>query len=86
MAELRMVDVRAEMPGRGAGPPQAHRPLEPSTFFPDGRSSRAPIADTVARGQLRLDRALYEGRDAKGEYVTEGFSMGWLGSRLGRIS
>ncbi len=51
--------------------PQAHRPLEPSSFFPDGRSSRAPVAGTVARGQLRTDRALYEGRDAKGEYVTQ---------------
>jgi len=32
-----------------------------SDFFPDGRSARLPVAGTVARGQLRIDRALYEG-------------------------
>jgi mono/diheme cytochrome c family protein len=38
-----------------------YEPLEASTFFADGRSSRTPIANTVARGQLRQDRHLYEG-------------------------
>jgi hypothetical protein len=41
---------------------QPHRgPLAPSTFFPDGRSSRPPVAGTVAQGDLRLDDHLYRG-------------------------
>ena len=38
-----------------------YEPLEASTFFSDGRASRTLIANTVARGQLREDRHLYEG-------------------------
>lgn len=30
----------------------AYRPLEPSSFFADGRSARPPVVGTVARGQL----------------------------------
>lgn len=37
-------------------------PFEATSFFPDGRASRPQVAGTVARGQLRLDRHLYEGR------------------------
>jgi hypothetical protein len=47
----------------------APRPLQPSDFFPDGRSARTPVAGTVARGQLRDNPALYEGRNDKGELV-----------------
>jgi mono/diheme cytochrome c family protein len=36
-------------------------PLERSVFFADGLSARPLIANTVARGQLREDRHLYEG-------------------------
>jgi len=36
-------------------------PLERSTFFADGQASRPLVANTVARGQLRDDRHLYEG-------------------------
>jgi mono/diheme cytochrome c family protein len=37
-------------------------PLEASTFSPfDGQSARPFVANTVARGQLREDRHLYEG-------------------------
>ena len=36
-------------------------PLERSVFFDDGLSARPLIANTVARGQLREDRHLYEG-------------------------
>jgi hypothetical protein len=39
-----------------------YEPLEASTFFADGRSSRVPVANTVARGQLREDTLLYEGK------------------------
>jgi mono/diheme cytochrome c family protein len=38
------------------------RPLDPSSFFSDGRSARLPVPDTVARGDLRLDDALYTGK------------------------
>lgn len=37
-------------------------PLEPSAFFADGASARPRVADTVARGQLRLDDHLHTGR------------------------
>src|SRR5262245_40965043 len=37
-------------------------PLESSPVFADGRGSRGPVDGTVARGQLRTDRVLYEGR------------------------
>jgi mono/diheme cytochrome c family protein len=36
-------------------------PLESSNFFLDGQSARPLVANTVARGQLREDRHLYEG-------------------------
>lgn len=37
-------------------------PLEPSSFYPDGRSSREPPADTVGRGRLRDDSELFTGK------------------------
>ena len=37
-------------------------PEEPTDFFGDGRSERAPVAGTVARGQLRLDELIYTGK------------------------
>lgn len=39
-----------------------YEPLEPSTFFADGRSSRPLVEGTVARGYLRLDELLYTGK------------------------
>lgn len=45
-------------------------PLEENTFFEDGRSARPLVADTVARGQLRVDEQLYTGRIA-GDYATD---------------
>jgi mono/diheme cytochrome c family protein len=36
--------------------------LAESTFFADKASARPRVADTVARGQLRLDEQLYTGR------------------------
>lgn len=45
-------------------------PLEASDFFADGMASRQLPAGTVARGQLRDDSHLYEGRDQAGELVT----------------
>jgi mono/diheme cytochrome c family protein len=37
-----------------------------SDFFYDGASMRVPVPGTVARGELREDRAFFEGRDAAG--------------------
>jgi mono/diheme cytochrome c family protein len=39
-----------------------YKPLAPSELFADGRSARVPPADTVARGDLRLDDHLYTGK------------------------
>lgn len=36
-------------------------PLEASAFFANGQSARPLVANTVARGQLREDRHLFEG-------------------------
>ena len=43
-------------------------PLEASTFFEDGRSSRPIVEGTVARGQLRIDEHFYAGK-VDGELV-----------------
>ncbi len=42
-----------------------------STFFYDGASMRAPVPGTVARGELRADPALFEGKDPGGGFVAE---------------
>ncbi len=39
-----------------------YKPLAATDFFGDGRSERPSIADTVARGQLRIDQARYTGK------------------------
>ncbi len=44
-------------------------PLEPNAFFADGMGARPLPAGTVARGQLRDDVHLWEGKDAAGEFV-----------------
>jgi mono/diheme cytochrome c family protein len=38
-------------------------PLQASTLFADGKGARPMVEGTVARGQLRTDRALYQGRE-----------------------
>ena len=38
-----------------------YEPLAKSDFFSDGRSTRAPIEGTVARGELRDDQQFYTG-------------------------
>ena len=51
----------------------SYRPQSVSDFFSDGRTSRPPVAGTVARGQLavRTDTVLYQGKDAKGALTAE---------------
>ena len=48
-----------------------YKPLRKNEFFADKRASRPIVAGTVARGQLRIDTALYEGRDESGKDVHE---------------
>src|SRR5207249_4815697 len=40
----------------------SYKPLDPSTFFPDGRSARPLVPGTVARGHLRTDLPLFTGK------------------------
>lgn len=40
----------------------SYKPLQPSTFFEDGRASRPLVPGTVARGYLQADRAYATGR------------------------
>src|SRR5438132_4586139 len=40
----------------------SYKPLDPSDFFPDGRSARPLVPGTVPRGHLRLDIQLYTGK------------------------
>lgn len=47
------------------------RPLKESRFFADGQASRLPPAGTVARGQLRADKALYTGTDENDEFLSD---------------
>ncbi len=39
-----------------------YKPLDPSNFFPDGRSERPPVPGTVARGHLDIDELRYTGK------------------------
>jgi len=43
-----------------------YRPQAESRFFYDGAAMQKPVPGTVARGELREDRALHEGKDASG--------------------
>jgi mono/diheme cytochrome c family protein len=45
------------------------RPQESSAFFADGRVDRPLPAGVVARGDLRADAALYQGRAGAGEWT-----------------
>jgi len=46
-------------------------PQSASPFFADGATMRPPVEGTVARGELFLDTALYEGKDEAGAPVAE---------------
>jgi mono/diheme cytochrome c family protein len=47
------------------------KPYRQSRFFADGQGSRLPVADTVARGQLRENELYFTGQTADGEMVAE---------------
>ncbi len=44
-----------------------YRPQAESRFFYDGATMQKPVPGTVARGELREDRAFYEGKDEAGK-------------------
>jgi mono/diheme cytochrome c family protein len=46
-----------------------YRPQAESRFFYDGATMQKPVPGTVARGELREDRAVFEGKDASGADV-----------------
>jgi mono/diheme cytochrome c family protein len=57
----------------------SYKPLDSSTFFPDGRSARPWLAGTVARGYLHTDLHLFTGkRSALG--ITLGRSAAIIGA------
>ena len=39
-----------------------YKPLDPSTFFAEGRSERPPVPGTVARGHLETDELYFTGK------------------------
>ncbi|MFZ9746018.1 MAG: c-type cytochrome [Opitutaceae bacterium] len=47
-----------------------HRPQSASAFFADGRSDRTPPPRTVARGMMRDDLHLHQGKVAGGGFAT----------------
>jgi hypothetical protein len=47
------------------------KPLSESTFFPNGQSARPLPPDTVARGYLREDQAMYAGLGPDGGFVSD---------------
>ncbi|MBI4788458.1 MAG: cytochrome c [Chloroflexi bacterium] len=47
-----------------------YNPLEPSNFFRDGQSAQQPVPDTVARGHLQDDSALFTGRVGNANVTT----------------
>jgi Cytochrome c. len=52
-----------------------YKPLASSRFFEDGRASRPLLPDTVARGQLHEDAALYTGKDGDDPVTTFPFPI-----------
>jgi hypothetical protein len=47
-----------------------YRAQAASAFFYDGATMRPPVEGTVARGELREDVALWEGKDEAGNHVS----------------
>jgi len=50
---------------------QYYRAQTPNTIFSDGRSMRAPVKGTVARGGLKDNFEFYRGRDTTGRLIDQ---------------
>ena len=48
-----------------------YKPLTRDDFFADRRSARPVVEGTIARGQLRIDTALFTGKGEDGKDVTD---------------
>lgn len=57
MAGLSLASCRSDMHVQ-----PRYNPLDGSEFFDDGRSARPEVPGTVARGHLRIDKHLYDGK------------------------
>ena len=55
---LAMIGCRQDMHNQ-----PRYKPLAGTDFFGDGRSARPVVEGTVARGQLRIDKARYTGKE-----------------------
>jgi len=86
LRSLLLLGVLLALTGCLRGSTSSHAPIHPnpnmdlqpkykaqaeSNFFYDGKTMRPPVPNTVARGELEHDRALLEGRDEEGAFVTE---------------
>lgn len=49
---------------------EKYKPMRESTFFTDHMDMRTPPEGTVARGELREDKVLYEGKNPGGSLVS----------------
>ena len=61
-----------------------YKPLEQSSFFDDGRSSRPLLAGTVARGHLNDDEQLYTGKSGDEPVATFPFQINERDLRRGQ--
>src|SRR5665213_4268533 len=64
---LGLLGVASLMPGcqQEMAVQPSMRPYNPSSFYPDGRAARPVVANTIARGHLRTDLALFTGRTSR---------------------
>ena len=76
LASLTLVSCRGQLsekppihPNQNMDFQERFNAQQSNTFFEDGRSMRTPVEGTVARGNLRLDRAMYEGQTNNGNFV-----------------
>ena len=63
------IDIFPEWAFPSMGRQPKHRPQSESKFFADGRADRMPLEHTVARGMLREDEHLYQGKVAGGAFA-----------------
>ncbi len=58
--------------------------FEPSALFANGMSARLPVEGTIARGELQLDQAFFQGKTG-GEFVADLPTRSIEGSSLGAL-
>jgi hypothetical protein len=64
----------------------SYHPLQPSSFFPDGRSARPLVQGTIARGHLRIDTRFFTGHEPDtGRFRLAAYVSAWSGNPLGTL-